>query len=209
MTDDTKTFWQKKLTKYSNEDWANKPSIFATQAINYFPKPGKILELGAGLGQDTIFFAQKGFNVTSTDLIDLFTTQVPEDLKPNIDFQTLDLTNHLPFPPQSFDIVYSHLALHYFDKQRTQQLFNEIYEVLKPGGILAVLTNTIDDPETKQFEKLEDDYYQDPSGVKKRFFSSDSLKEFTSNFETILLDNKGETHKDEIKTLIRFIGKKK
>jgi SAM-dependent methyltransferase len=99
------------------------------------------------------------------------------------------------------------LALHYFDKKRTEGLFGEIYDVLKPGGIFATLTNTIEDPETKNGKLLEPEYYEFET-IKKRFMSVDSMKEFTNKFETIILDNHGETHKDEIKTLIRFVGNK-
>lgn len=202
------SYWQKKLEKYSNEDWSQKPSIFATQVVQYFPKPGHILELGAGLGQDAIFFAQEGYKVTSCDLTDLANERIPKEFRKNIAFKVVDLSQPLPIELDSFDVVYSHLALHYFDKTRMQQLFEEIYKVLKVGGIFATLTNTQDDPEISEFEKIEDDYYVTPDGLKKRYFSVDSLGQFTSKYKILLLDAKGETYKDKIKTLIRFVGEK-
>lgn len=201
-------YWQEKLNKYSNQDWASKPTIFATQAINYFPKTGHILDLGAGLGQDSIFFAENGYQVTSCDLSELAKDNIPQELQGKIVFKKLDLSNPLPFELESFDVVYSHLALHYFNEKRTQELFDQIYEILKPGGIFATITNTIEDPEISGFEKIEEDYYNSSDGIMKRYFSVDSMKKFTSKFQKLLLDANGETHKDEIKTLIRFIGKK-
>jgi hypothetical protein len=47
---DPKDYWKNAHVRYSSKDWIKKPTIFATQAINYFPKSGSILELGAGQG---------------------------------------------------------------------------------------------------------------------------------------------------------------
>lgn len=205
-------YWQKKHTKYANQEWILKPTIFATQVIKYFPKSGHILDLGAGQGQDTIFFAHKGYKVTACDFsefaLDLAKIRLPEDLDNLVEFKVLDLAEILPLDKQSFDIVYSHLALHYFDQKRTQELFDEIYKILKPGGIFATITNTIDDPEIPEFTKLEDDYYVNPDGLKKSYFSVDSIRKLTKKFKIILLDNKGSGHKETVNTLIRFIGQK-
>jgi SAM-dependent methyltransferase len=211
MADD-KTYWQQKHIKYLNEDFINKPTIFATQAIKYFPKTGKVLELGAGQGQDAIYFLEKGYDVTACDLsefaLKLAEKKIPESLKNKIEFKALDFSQTLPFEPNNFDVIFSHLALHYFNRVRTEKLFNEIYTILKPGGIFATLTNTTDDDETKRLAKIEGDYFINPEGLKKRYFSVDSMKKITDKFEILLLDAQGETYKDKIKTLIRFIGKK-
>ena len=71
-----------------------------------------------------------------------------------ITFEIVDLTKPLPFADQSFDAVYFHLALHYFDNQKTIEVFNEIHRVLKTGGVFAAFFNTINDPEVKQNLKI-------------------------------------------------------
>ena len=43
-----------------------KPSIAAIKSLNFF-KGKKIVELGAGLGRDTIFFAQNSIHVEALD----------------------------------------------------------------------------------------------------------------------------------------------
>jgi SAM-dependent methyltransferase len=205
-------YWQKKHTKYADQDWITKPTIFATQMVGYFPKKGHILELGAGQGQDTIFFAKKGYKVSSCDFSNfalIFAKKrLPPEVKKNIEFKLLDLSNPLPFKDGGFDVVYSHLALHYFDETRTQKLFNEIYDILKDGGIFATITNTLEDPEISDLKRIDQDYYVNADGLKKRYFSVDSMKKFTNKFKTILLDANGQGHKEPIKTLIRFVGKK-
>ena len=60
--------WKDLHTNYQSQTWIEKPSIFAETAIQYFPKRGTLLELGAGLGQDSVFFAKQGYDVLSSDI---------------------------------------------------------------------------------------------------------------------------------------------
>lgn len=210
-----KQYWDEALKRYAAKSWVDKPTIFAEQITSYFPKRGKLLELAAGQGQDSRYFARLGYQVTATDLVDTGLNEASQKAKKEnlkIDFQVVDLAGPLPFPDAAFDIVYSHLGLHYLNKADTEKMFQEIHRVLKPGGVLAALFNTVDDPEinSSEFEKIEDNYYREAAfDFKKRYFSVDETKYFISGlFEPLLLDNKGETYKDEIKTLIRLVGRK-
>jgi len=206
--------WADLHTKYNDRDWINKSSLFAETAITYFPEEGKILDLGAGQGQDSRFFAEHGYEVVSTDIEDIALEQsrskLPDAFKDQVAIQRVDLRQELPFDDESFDIVYAHLSLHYFDHQTTMRIFDEIGRVLKPAGILAFFTNSVDDPECNEGEKLEDDYYM-VGKTAKRFFSVDTAKVFAHDFDVILADNNGETYKDldkGVHNLIRFIGTK-
>jgi 2-polyprenyl-3-methyl-5-hydroxy-6-metoxy-1,4-benzoquinol methylase len=62
------TIWKELHSNYQEQDWIGKPSLFAETAIQYFPKKGKLLELGAGIGQDSLFFAKQGYDVLSSDI---------------------------------------------------------------------------------------------------------------------------------------------
>jgi SAM-dependent methyltransferase len=209
------THWSNKHDKYEAQDWINKPSLFAETAVTYFPAGGKVLELGAGQGQDSRFFAQNGFSVVSTDLEDAALeknqAKLPAELKSKITIQKLDLRDELPFADGTFDVVYAHLSLQYFTRDSTQRLINEILRVLKPEGILAFLVNSTSDPEYGTGEQIEPDYYV-IHGIAKRFFSVDSTRTLTQHMNIFLLDNHGETYKDNaagVHNLIRFIGAKK
>lgn len=198
-------YWQGAHQKYALKDWITKPTVFATQVIKYFPKGARILELGCGQGQDTKYFVDHGFTVVACDFSQFALDQAK--IRVTAEFKLVDISKPLEIQREGFDVVYSHLALHYFDKNRTRELFDEIYDTLKPNGIFATLTNTMDDPEIKDGRLIEPEYYEFDT-IKKRFFSIDSMREFTNKFEPVILDANGETHKDTIKTLIRFVGKK-
>ncbi len=208
---DVKNYWDKKHRKYLTEDWINKPTVFAQSAVNYFPNKGRLLDLGAGQGQDSRYFSSLGYYVVSSDFSDKVLqiskeTSIKEGV--NLEFKNVDLSKPLPFGDNEFDIVYSHLALHYFDHETTQKLFAEIYRVLRPGGVFATIFNTIEDPEISGSKKIDDDLYE-VDGIIKRYFSLDYIeKSVSGKFEAMIMDKKGETYKNKIKSLIRFIGKK-
>ena len=208
-------WWNTKHHKYASEDWIDKPSIFAQWSIKYFPKNGKILELGAGHGQDSRYFSENGYEVLSTDFSDsaikFQEEKLPESLKNKISIKKIDLSASLPLEDSSYDIIYSHLSAHYFNDATTTKLFNEIYRVLKLGGIFVGLFNSINDSEYGTGTKLEQDYFELSPGDVKHFFSIGYVKEKTRQFKTIVLDDHGTTYKDNVKgnsNLIRFIGEK-
>ena len=208
----SKDYWESKHKKYSTLSWIDKPTVFVEQVIKYLPPKGTILELGAGQGQDSRYLAKKGYEVVSTDFSEYALSQSKEkaqkeDIK--LKLLQLDMAEKLPFNDQEFDSVYSHLALHYWDEDQTKEIFKEIYRVLKPGGVLAALFNSDKDPEIKDFEKVGKNLYMEPNGTVRSYWSANYLKGFINDkFEVILLDDYGTTHKDAIKTLTRFVGRK-
>ncbi|MFH0856842.1 MAG: class I SAM-dependent methyltransferase, partial [bacterium] len=180
-----KKYWKEKHLKYKNEDWILRPTLFARDAVKYFrlgpllrdsdgapTSKGKILELGAGQGQDTRFFAEQGYEVVSTDLCEeglkISKERTDKKLKKKIKFQVLNIEDDFPFAAETFDAVYAHLSLHYFDKDTTTKIFHEISRVLKKGGTFSFLVNSLNDPEykdiingkDKNYTKIEDDFFE-------------------------------------------------
>jgi len=173
-----------------------------------------VLELGAGQGQDGRFFAEHGYEVMNTDLeqvaLDLDKQKLPLELASKCTLRQIDLREKLPFTDASFDVVYAHLSLHYFDAETTKWLFGEIRRVLRPGGVFAFFTNSTTDPQYGTGEQIEADNFLS-DGMAKRFFSVRSAGGFAAGFDVKLLDGQGETYKDAAKgvhNLIRFIGTK-
>ena len=201
-------YWLQKRRKYASEQWANQPSLFAQTALGFLTPEGKILELGAGLGQDGIWFATQGFDVTQTDLAIEEMLPIPGNVA--LTRTRLDLSHTLPYVLHTYDAVYACLSLHYFDWDRTERLFDEIFETLKPGGVFAMLVNSVNDPEYNTGTKLEEDYFE-VDGINKRYFDLASVQRLTQRYKPLLFDDKGTSYKDQekgISNLVRFIGEK-
>jgi len=102
-------------------------------------KGKKVLEIGTGNGADGVMFAQNGAHYTGVDLTE---TALEATRK---HFQVLGLSGvfqkenaeHLSFPDESFDLVYSHGVLHH--TPNTQAAIDEVYRVLIPGGRAIIM----------------------------------------------------------------------
>ncbi|CAN5555704.1 hypothetical protein BH11BAC2_BH11BAC2_04440 [soil metagenome] len=105
--------------------------------------PETVLELGCGVGYQSAFLAQIAKKVVATDLPDEdMATHTPGMIQAKSLHQQLNISNvellgcsaeSLPFPDNSFDMVYSSHVLEHIPDQ--DKALREIYRVLKPGGI--------------------------------------------------------------------------
>jgi ubiquinone/menaquinone biosynthesis C-methylase UbiE len=174
------TYGQKKMWEeiFKKKPWRLKTSAFAKECLKYFPEKAKILELGCGLGRDTIFFSKKGYRVTAID----FSKQAIKKAKENaerlgakdIKFLNQDISKKLKFKDGSFDVVYARLTLHYFTDKVTEKIFQEIKRVLKPKGILCACCKSIKDPLYGKGKMIEKDMYI-LDGHIRHFFSEKYL----------------------------------
>jgi len=81
-----------------------------------FPRNSVVLDLGGGTGSDAIYFSQKGHIVTVCDISDFALTQVAEKAESlGLHIKTVQsnlMDGEIHFEDDSFEIVYSRLALH-------------------------------------------------------------------------------------------------
>jgi ubiquinone/menaquinone biosynthesis C-methylase UbiE len=209
----TKDYWDSEWSKFEETDWEDTPTIFAQFALTYFPKEGKILELGAGLGKDTRYFAKYGYYVVSTDFSDkaleIGKWEAAMQKLTNCEFLNVDISQPLPFKEAEFDVVYAHAVLHYFSHQVTDQILTEIARILADGGVFATLLKSKEDPQISKSLKLHENFYRTPEGLEERFFSLEEVhKEVNGLFKPVVLDASEQTHEADNATFIRFIGQK-
>ncbi len=213
-----KAFWDKKLHSYASQDFVNIPSIFLLEVLKYIKKNSKVLELGAGHGQDSVYLAKEGHTVIATDFSDtaveyLEKKKAENNLDDELQIRKLDTMEIGSLNGQKFDVVYSHVSLHYFTLEDTKNILTTIHSLLNDNGLLIFIANSTDDPEYMQGTMLEEDYFELEPGDVKRFFSVETVTKLTAElFEIELLDNKGTTIKDKkkgVNNLIRFVGRKK
>ncbi|MEA5511509.1 class I SAM-dependent methyltransferase [Crocosphaera sp. UHCC 0190] len=97
----------------------------------------KILDLCCGGGQTTRFLVEKSNDVTGLDASATAISRAKKNV-PQADYVEA-LAEKMPFADQQFDLVHTSVALHEMEPQQLTQIFQEVYRVLKQGGILALI----------------------------------------------------------------------
>ena len=171
------------------------PSLPAKKALNIFKENNcsKIVELGAGRGRDSIYFAKNLINVTALDYsengIKVINEKIKkENLTSSISTLKFDIREDLPFESNSVDACYSHMLYCMALTQKDlDKLNSEIHRILKPGGInIYTVRNTDDGDYKKGIHRGEDLYEID--GFIIHFFSKDKILNLTSGFKNISID---------------------
>lgn len=90
-----------------------------------------LLEIGAGPGRDSLFFAQNGLEVVATDLSD---EMILLCLDKGLDARNLDFYN-LELPDEAFDCIYALNCLLHVPKSDIDTVLTEIERVLAPDGL--------------------------------------------------------------------------
>lgn len=134
-----------------HDDWANSVNVDEVMVGEFFEactspenrfimkflgdvRGKRIIELGCGLGEAAVYFAKKGAEVVATDIsggMCELAKKVAQ--KHGVTISTTQAyADKIPFPNESFDIVYAANLLHHVD---VEAAIKEARRVLKPGGM--------------------------------------------------------------------------
>jgi len=183
--------WEKNFSS-KPEMFGQEPSIAAIKSLKFL-KGKSIVELGAGLGRDTIFFAQNSVCVEALDYskkaIEIIEKKskklnLTQFIKPKV----FDVRNKLPFNNNTIDACFSHMlycmALSNLD---LENLNKEIFRILKPGGINIYTVRHTDDGDYKNGIHRGEDLYEN-DGFIVHFFSKDKVNELSKDFEILNIE---------------------
>ena len=108
-----------------------------------------ILELGCGSGNDAIWFAKKGFNVTAVDISEKEINLAKEKSKgiSNINYILDDIYSFST--EEKFDIIYDRGCIHNNQSSLVNILFPKLYQLLKDDGKIIILTGNPNQKESK------------------------------------------------------------
>jgi ubiquinone/menaquinone biosynthesis C-methylase UbiE len=94
-----------------------------------------VLDLGCGTGENTVLLARRGAEVHSLDISDSLVELakkrlVANNIRGGVSFH-VGSAHEMPFPDNSFDVVFGMAILHHLDLELTSR---EVWRVLRPGG---------------------------------------------------------------------------
>lgn len=172
-----------KLTTHYNELYSDKGHAFGggeptsiVRDILKYKTTGTVLDAGAGEGRNTLFLAEKGFDVEAVDLSKVGLDKLSKLAKERglkIKTKVADL-NEIDWPV-SYDVIVSSFILHHLEIKDAEKFFAQMKEHTNNGGlnVIALFTKDgdffRDDPETRQ-------YYPEKGEVKGLYEGWEILK---------------------------------
>ena len=207
-----------------NEQHGQVEFLTTTKYIDKFLKPNcKILEVGAGTGRYSLYYAKQGYDVTAIEYInhnvDILKSKIEDGM--NIVAEQGDAVDLSRFEDNTFDITLSLGPLyHLYDEKDINKAIEEAIRVTKKDGIIAIayLTNDSTMINWALMGNHLIDGYPDhfdenfkirkfPEGVFSHFYISE-FKEIMSKYNVEMLHNlatDGFTHhvKDKIDSLTK------
>ena len=126
----------KTTSKKKIKDYINVPYQYYFLLLKKLKK-NKLLEIGAGTGENTHRLIKMNFNVCATDISPRSVEVMSQKYSKykNFSSKVADIEK-LPFKNESFDVICSAGSLSYGDNNR---VMSEIYRVLKLGGAVVLV----------------------------------------------------------------------
>jgi SAM-dependent methyltransferase len=196
----------KKILDQQSQYWENnflsKPEMFGLEpseagikSLKTFKeqKIKKIVELGAGLGRDTVFFAKNSIYIKALDYSPSAIKIINKKSRKNkltkfISTKIFDVRKKLPFKNNSIEACFSHMlycmALSIFD---IKNLNNEVCRILKPGGINIYTVRHTGDGDYKRGVDVGEDLYKN-DGFIVHFFSEEKVRKISDGFEIVSIE---------------------
>lgn len=177
----------------------------------------EVLDLGIGQGRNSIFLANLGFNVTGVD----YSNKCLEICRNACDKLNLIQSDIRTFPIEKnkYDLILSRCVLHFFHKNDTHQIINNIKNNIKANGLVYIYVFSIDDPRYKKhtnspnFEILDNNILHniiDDTYVS--FFTKDEILDLFSDFKTIYISQEYSLEQKQDSSqyagIIKYIGQK-
>lgn len=139
-------------------DWElGGPSYELIQSIaeGLLVPPARVLDIGCGLGSQSIYLSKQGFEAIGIDIAETAVGKARKlaqfsGVSPS--FQVADVLS-LPFATESFDITYDRACFHHLKPHEQFRYRNEVSRVTTDGGtlLLVVFAQAFSAQELEQF----------------------------------------------------------
>ncbi len=141
-------------------------------------KDNEILDLGCGIGADTLYLIERGYNVLSCDFSNEALKSIQDNI-PNSKTLYLDMMKKFSIKDNTYSLIIADLSLHYFDNETTIHIMREIKRILNNNGILLSRVASVNDFNfgAGVGEELERNYYFE-GDYTKRFFDFEDINKY-------------------------------
>ena len=193
----------KKLLNQQSQHWesnfSSKPEMFgldpsysAKKSLEIFKKHNikNILELGAGLGRDTIYFAKNNIKVYALDFSPCaIDTIIKKSKKLGLDklitAEVFDIRKDFSFIEKNFDCCYSHmLYCMALTESDLEELNKKIHLKLKGNGINIYTVRNTSDGDFKKGSHIGENLYE-MNGFIVHFFSDEKIKKLLNGYKNL------------------------
>ncbi|HLE11662.1 MAG: hypothetical protein A2504_00520 [Bdellovibrionales bacterium RIFOXYD12_FULL_39_22] len=120
-----------------------KETITSFSLLEFFPKKGKLLDLGCGNGTVALQMAEKGYEVTGIDISEeaiKWAIEKSIEAKLNIKFNVGNVIDLSQYADNYFDVIIDSNCLHCIIGDDRKKLLQEACRVLAPSGVIYIST---------------------------------------------------------------------
>lgn len=180
---------------------------------NRFAPNSKILDAGCGGGRNIVWFLRNNFDVFGIDQnVDAVAhcRQLTKELSPNLSSENFQISpvEKIPFSDNSFDLVISSAVLHFAkDENHFHQMFDEMWRVLLPNGILFVRLAS-DIGIENRIELIDGRRYLLPDGSERFLVDEQMLINKTKAVNGVLLEPIKTTNVQNLRCMTTWVLRK-
>ena len=172
---DDQAVWDKTYTR-TEYIFGKTPADFLVKSLHWLPKKGAALDIATGEGRNAVFLAKNGYQVEGIDIsrVGLEKAQkLAAENKVKLQAVQADL-NHYKIKPNYYSVI-----LNFYYLQRN--LFAEIKNGLKPGGVIIFEGNTTEQLKNAVANSWQKEYLLEPGELKRVFSDFEILYYSESN----------------------------
>ncbi|NDK19976.1 class I SAM-dependent methyltransferase [Candidatus Gracilibacteria bacterium] len=151
--------------------------------------------MGCGTGRDSLYFAEKGFQVDAFDFsqnalngLQMFSKEKGLDVH-----TILGSVREYIFIQDHYDVIYACNSLHYFNEKDMRDIVQKLKTSLRKGGYIFIRVKSIHDRDFGKGERIGNNFYKNGEDI-KYYFESHFLQELFDDFEILEIRELQDTH---------------
>jgi len=189
-TDDQRQHWSASYAAHADM-YGDEPSEAAVAAADAFAaaRVATVLELGAGQGRDTLYFARRGFHVQALDYalngVRAIQAKAAAGLGDRVSLGLHDVREGLPLADAAVDASFSHMLFCMaLTTPELERLVVDLRRVLRQDGLVVYTVRTTEDAHYGAGVSHGGDLYEH-GGFVVHFFDRELVEHLAAGFELL------------------------